>query len=144
MSPAADHWPQAAASAAIFRERQVLLAERGRGPRQGLWSLPGGRIEPGETAAAAAVREIKEETNLDVTLQGLLDVHDVIVRTEDGRLDAHFVLAVFYGTCDIGVPMAATDVSDARFVALDDVGAYPLTNGAHRLILAASRCLGIS
>ena len=138
------HWPQAAASAAIFRGRTVLLAERGQGPRKGTWSLPGGRIEPGETAAAAAIREIKEETGLDVTLAGLIDVHDVIARNGNGGVDVHYVLAVYYGTCGPGDPVAATDISDARFVPLEEVERFPLTPGAMRFITEAARRLGVA
>ena len=87
-------WPRAAASAAIFRGNTVLIAERGHGPRKGVWSLPGGKIEAGETAAAAAVREIQEETGLTVELAGLLDVHDIIIKDQAGALTAHYLLAV--------------------------------------------------
>lgn len=135
--------PRAAASAAIFRGRTVLLAERGQGPRKGVWSLPGGKIEPGETAAAAAVREIAEETGLAVELAGLLDVHDAIIRDAAGRLEAHYLIAVYYGLCRSGAPVAASDISDARFVALDEVVRYRLTDGALRLIAEASKRLNI-
>lgn len=140
---AAVHWPQAAASAAIFRGRTVLLAERGQGPRKGYWSFPGGRIEPGETAADAAVREIKEETGLDVDLRGVLDVHDIIQPNGSGGVSLHYVLAVYYGTCAQGDPVAATDISDARFVPIEDVARYQLTEGALRLMHEAARRLGL-
>lgn len=139
----AQHWPQAAASAAIFRGGSVLLAERGRGPRRGSWSLPGGKIEPGETARQAALREIREETGLEVRIAGLLDVHDAIIRDEAGRLTAHYLLAVFYGVWLGGEPLAADDISDARFVPLAEVESYPLTPGAARLIAAASKRLEV-
>jgi 8-oxo-dGTP diphosphatase len=146
-SPTRDagvHWPQAAASAVIFRGRSVLLGERGQGPRKGTWSLPGGRIEPGETAAAAARREILEETGLAVELVGLLDVHDVIQPAEGGGVSLHYVLAVYYGTSAHGEPVAATDISDARFVPLEDIESYRMTDGAVRLIRRAAHELGIA
>ena len=136
-------WPRAAASAAIFFGQRVLIAERGHGPRKGVWSLPGGKIEAGETAAAAAVREIKEETGLSVRLAGLLDVHDVIIEDARGILTAHYVLAVYYGSCDTGEPKAASDISDARFVTLAEAAAFPMTDGAMRLIIAASKRLNL-
>lgn len=55
-----------AASVAIVRQRDVLLVQRNRPPSEGLWTLPGGRLEPGETAEQCAVRELKEELGLDV------------------------------------------------------------------------------
>jgi 8-oxo-dGTP diphosphatase len=132
-------WPRAAASAAIFRGDRILIAERGGGPRKGYWSLPGGKIEPGETAADAATREIMEETGLQVDLLGLLDVHDVIQADDEGNIQHHFVICVYFGRCGPGEPCAATDISDARFVTLDELPAYQLTGGASRLIHEAYR-----
>ena len=134
-------WPRAAASAVVFRGDTVLLVERGKPPRSGLWSLPGGHIEPGETARDAAQREVEEETGVKAELLGLADVHDVIIRDDAGALRAHFLLAVFYGRWLAGEPVAATDCRDARFVALTEVAHYPLTEGAHRIIEAAHRIL---
>lgn len=136
-------WPRAAASAVIFRGRTVLLAERGHGPRKGVWSLPGGKIEAGETSAEAALREIHEETGLSVELTGLLDVHNAIIRDGAGNLEAHYLIAVYYGTCADGEPVAATDISDARFVPLERVSDYRLTDGAARLIVEASKRLNV-
>ena len=136
-----EFWPRAAASAAIFRDSKILIAERGSGPRRGVWSLPGGKIEAGETAASAAIREIREETGLEVELAGLLDVVDVVIRDDGGRLTAHYLLAVYFGTCAAGEPIAATDISDARFVTLAEAATYPMTDGALRLIEEAARRL---
>ena len=134
-------WPKAAASAVIFRDGDVLLVERGKPPVSGVWSLPGGHIEPGESARDAAQREILEETGVSVELLGLADVHDVIIKDRSGALTAHYLLAVFYGRWLAGEPEAATDCRDARFVALEDVGNFTLTDGAQRIIEAARRRL---
>ena len=77
-TPMLTHWPKCAASIAVFRGNEVLLVERAKPPRAGLWSLPGGHIEPGETASAAAAREVLEETGIAATIAGLLDVQDVL------------------------------------------------------------------
>lgn len=130
-------WPRPAASAAIFRGDTVLIVERGKGALPGTWSLPGGHIEPGETARDAAAREVSEETGLVVTLDGLVDVHDAIFRDGDGTLKAHYVLAVFRGHCTVGEPVAATDVLDARFVAIGDIDGYRMTPGAQGVIRRA-------
>src|SRR5262249_37661524 len=111
-----SRWPRACASAAVFRAGTVLLVERGKGPKQGLWSLPGGHIEPGESAAAAAVREVAEETGVTVRILGLADVNDVIVHDAAGTLTAHYVISVFYGAWAAGEPAAASDSRSARFV----------------------------
>jgi 8-oxo-dGTP diphosphatase len=144
MTAPSEIWPRGAASAAIFRGGMVLLAERGQGPGKGTWSLPGGKIEAGETAAAAAVREIAEETGLAVDIAGLLDVHDVMIRDGAGVLTGQYLLAVYYGTSAQGTPVAATDISDARFVPLAEIGRYRLTHGAVRLIREASKRLNLS
>jgi 8-oxo-dGTP diphosphatase len=134
-------WPRAGASAAIFRGDAVLLVKRGRGPWRGLWSLPGGHIEPGETARAAAARETEEETGLSVEILGLVDVHDVIQRDAHGALSAHYVLAVFYGRWLSGEPVAASDCRDARFVPTTELNDSALTEGARRIIHLAADLL---
>jgi 8-oxo-dGTP diphosphatase len=142
VSPPVVAWPRVAASAAIFRDGRVLIAERGGGPGKGSWSLPGGKIEPGETAVEAALREVREETGLEVALAGLLDVHNAIRTDSDGAVLHHYVICVYYGRWVSGEPLAATDISDARFVGLEDLGDYPLTDGALKLIREAHRRLG--
>ena len=131
------NWPRPAASAIIFRGASVLIVERGKGALPGTWSLPGGHIEPGETARAAATRELHEETGLLVALAGLVDVHDAIFRDGEGTLRAHYVLAVFWGRSEEGTPVAATDVRDARFVPVSEVDGYRMTPGAQAIIRRA-------
>ena len=133
-------WPRPAASAALFRDGRVLIVERGKGAMRGIWSLPGGHIEPGERAMAAALREIKEETGVDATLLGLADVHDVLLENESGALVAHYVIAVYFGRWLGGEPVANGDSRDARFVALDQLDAFDMTPGA-RPIIARARAL---
>ncbi len=136
-------WPRAAASAAIFRDGRILIAERGSGPRKGYWSLPGGKIEPGETAMAAATREILEETGLQVTIKGLVDVHNVIGTDASGLLTHHYIICVYFGVCGPGEPRAATDISDARFIALHELNQYLMTDGAMSIIHEAHRRLAL-
>src|SRR5437762_9192421 len=90
-------WPRCGASAAVFRDGSVLLIERAKGALKGRWSLPGGHIEPGETARAAAVREICEESGIEADLRGLVDIHEVILHRTDGALLAHYLITVFCG-----------------------------------------------
>jgi 8-oxo-dGTP diphosphatase len=131
-------WPRAAASAAIFRGAEVLLVRRGKGgPLEGLWSLPGGHIEAGEPARAAALREVREETGVVAELAGLVDIHEVIRHGPAGELAAHYLLAVFYGCWLSGEPSAGDDVTAARFVPLDGVQALPTTDRAPDFIRRA-------
>ena len=143
LSPAASTpWPRAAASAAIFRHRQVLIVERGKGGAQGLWSLPGGHIEPGETAAEAAVREVWEETSVTARIHGLVDVHNAIFHNDDGSLRAHYVLCVYFGIWQAGEPAAATDARTARFVDPSDLSDYSLTPHIQDFVAQAQVKLG--
>jgi len=137
MNPSAATVPRCGASAAIFRGEAVLLIVRAKGALKGLWSLPGGHIEPGETARAAAQREVLEETAVDADIDALVDVHDVILRNGEGALSAHYLIAVFCGRWRRGEPNAGSDASLARFVPMGDVEGLPLTDGAAALIRRA-------
>jgi 8-oxo-dGTP diphosphatase len=114
-----------------------LLIERGGGALAGRWSLPGGHIEAGEPARAAALREVSEEAGIAAEIAELLDIHEVLIRGGSGELAAHYLIAVFVGHWTAGEPVAGSDAAAARFVALDDLGHYPLTDGAAALILRA-------
>lgn len=138
MPPAPAPMPRAGASGIVFQGRSVLLVQRGRGPRSGLWSPPGGHIEPGETARDAALREIREETGVVAALDALVDVHDVILHDAEGRLQVHYLLAVYCGRHVLGDPAPASDAAAACFVPLDDLGSRALTPGAHALIIRAA------
>jgi 8-oxo-dGTP diphosphatase len=132
-----SHWPKAGASGVVLRDRHVLLVERGKGAAKGMWSFPGGHIEPGERAAVAAQREVQEETGVIMQLHGLLDMQDVIIRDTSGQLTAHYVLAVYWGTTTDLLARASSDAADARFVPLDELAGYHLTQGASRLLKRA-------
>lgn len=109
--------PVAAVGVVCLRGDEVLLIRRGTPPRQGQWSLPGGRIEPGERIVDAALRELREETGVEAEITGLLDVVDGIFASE-GR---HYVLIDYAAHWLSGEPVAGDDATEARFVALDQV-----------------------
>ena len=111
----------AAAAAVVIRaDERVLLIERGRAPSLGLWTLPGGRLEPGEDAAAAAAREVLEETGLEVRLLAFLET--VQLARADGEA---FVIDEFLAEplADPDSLFAGDDASDARWVRRDDMAA---------------------
>ena len=87
--------PFLAASIAVFRNGQVLLAERAAPPAARLFSLPGGLVEPGESLQDAALRELEEETGVKARMIGFNDHVEVIERDSDNRVAAHFVVASF-------------------------------------------------
>ena len=134
-------WPRPGVSAVVFRDGRVLLVQRAKLPLRGVWSLPGGHIEPGERAMAAAHRELAEETGVAADLKGVADAVDVVLRREDGSLRAHYVLTAFYGLWLSGEPVAASDAMDARWVVPVTLDAFELTPGAADVILKAQDLL---
>ena len=134
-----QHWPKAAASAAIFRGEAVLLVQRGEPPLAGLWSVPGGHIEPGETARMAALREVMEETGVSARIDGLVHVQDAI-NAPDGIIASHHVIVFHQGQWLSGEPRAASDAAQARFVAFQDLGRLAMTPDAEKLIAMAWAC----
>ena len=129
--------PVPAVGVVCLRGEEVLLIRRGTPPRQGEWSLPGGRIEPGERAVDAALRELREETGVEATITGLIDVVDGLF-PEAGR---HYVLIDYAALWVSGEPTAGDDAMEARFVPLDQVATLIDWSETRRIIgmAAASR-----
>lgn len=128
--------PVAAVGVICLRGDQVLLIRRGTPPRLGEWSLPGGRVEPGETLRDAALRELVEETGVEAELGPLVDVVDGIF-PESGR---HYVLVDFAARWQSGDPVAGDDAADARFWPLDGIEDHVAWAETVRVIrLAAAR-----
>ena len=117
-----------------LRGDEVLLIRRGTPPRQGEWSLPGGRIEPGERAVDAALRELREETGVEAEITGLLDVVDGIF-PEAGR---HYVLIDYAARWRSGEPVAGDDAVEARFVTLDQARTLVRWDETRRVIQLAA------
>jgi 8-oxo-dGTP diphosphatase len=100
-------------------EGRLLLVRRGRAPSAGLWSVPGGRLEAGETPQEAAVREVREETGLEVALGQLL------ATVEIGEFLVHDFAAEVVG----GQLQAGDDASEVRWCSFDEAALLPLTPG---------------
>lgn len=114
--------------------RRILLIERGNPPLAGLWSLPGGGVETGERLEEAIVREVSEETGLDVTPDSIATVFERIIRDELGDCEYHYVLVDFFCTIKGGDLCAG---SDSRSVAWFDINALPglpMTEGTLQVI----------
>jgi 8-oxo-dGTP diphosphatase len=115
----------------------VLLIRRGKPPRQGEWSLPGGRIEWGEPAEAAALRELKEETGVEAELLGLLDVIDGLF---GDPLERHYLLVDYAARWLSGEPQGGDDALEARFWPLEEAIALVSWSETKSIIaLAAER-----
>ncbi|MFZ5671207.1 MAG: NUDIX hydrolase [Pseudomonadota bacterium] len=115
-----ERLPRPTAGVVCIRGGEVLLVRRANPPRAGQWSLPGGRIEWGETSEQAALRELKEETGCEAELLGLIDVVDGLVASrETGEVTRHFVMVDYAARWTRGEPAAADDALEARFFPLD-------------------------
>jgi ADP-ribose pyrophosphatase YjhB (NUDIX family) len=115
--------PTVAVGAFVFDGDRVLLVERGQPPGEGLWTVPGGRQEPGETLAQAVAREVREETGLVVEVGPLACVVERI------GPDHHFVILDYVARCIGGTLVPATDARAARFVDEAELASLPLTEG---------------
>jgi 8-oxo-dGTP diphosphatase len=106
----ANSCPIVAVGAVIWRgAEEVLLIRRGQAPRLGEWSIPGGRVQGGETLRGALQREVSEETGLIVRVAGLIDAVDFIERDEAGSVTAHLVLIDFNALWEHGDTLAGGD-----------------------------------
>jgi 8-oxo-dGTP diphosphatase len=121
----------------ICRGTQILLIRRGKEPRIGQWSLPGGAQELGETVFDAARREAKEETGLDIEVLGLLDVVDSIHQDDDGKIKQHYTLVDVFASAQSGEAIAGDDALDAAWIDIEDIKPLNLWSETERIIFEA-------
>jgi len=113
---------------------QVVLIRRGKAPRQGQWSIPGGRIEWGETIKEALRREIMEETGLTVRVERLIDVVDFVAHDSSGAVSGHYVLIDFKAAQISGELRAGSDAAEACWASPDMLDQYALWDETRRII----------
>lgn len=131
--------PVLAASIAVFRDDgHVLLAMRAQAPAIGRWSLPGGKVELGETLAEAALRELREEVGVEADLIGFNDHVEFISRQPDGAVTAHFVIASFVGRWRAGEPTTSPEASAVMWIDPFDLGDLKTTNGLSAILRKAA------
>jgi len=129
--------PLVGVGAIIFRGDSVLLAQRGREPSYGKWSIPGGLVELGESLQDAVRREVREEVGLDVRVEDLVAALDRVIFDDTGKIEYHYVLLDFVCECEDGAPLPSSDVLDCAYVPLDALGGYPLTEDTEKVIRRA-------
>lgn len=134
--------PQIAVSAAIFRDGKVLLTRRARSPAKGFYSLPGGRVEFGESLHEALVREIGEETGLAIDIIGLAGWREVLPAAAGA---GHYLIMSFAARWVAREPVLNDELDDYRWIApeaLASLGDLKLTGGLEEVIQSAHRLIG--
>jgi len=133
--------PQIGVGVVVWREDQFLLIRRGKPPRYGQWSIPGGRQELGETTRETAVREIMEETNIEIELIGLVDVYDAIRVDTNGGIASHFTLIDFAARWASGDAIAGDDAIGVGWFSLDELPDLKLWKETEHVIRASRRLI---
>lgn len=131
--------PVAAVGGVVIEGDAVLLVQRAFPPRQGEWSLPGGRLELGESLTAAVAREVREETGLEVEVGPVVEVFDRVHRDAAGRIRFHFVIVDFLCRAVGGALAPGDDAADARWVRREEVAAFEVNAFAVDVIARAFR-----
>lgn len=131
--------PVAAVGGVVLEGERVLLVKRALPPRQGEWSLPGGRLELGESLVDGVRREVKEETGLEVAVGPMVEVFDRVHRDDAGAIRYHFVIVDFLCRPIGGTLAAGDDASDVRWVAREGVAALGVNAFAAAVIEKAFR-----
>ena len=119
--------PIVGVGAVIICNGKILLEKRKNEPGKGKWSVPGGLVELGESVKQTVIREVKEETGLEVEKPEHIDVVDNIIRDESGRVKYHFVIIDYFMKLKGGTLKAASDAEELKWVPLSDVEKYDLT-----------------
>ena len=138
MSPVQASYPQLAVSAAIFRDGKILLVRRARSPAKGFYSLPGGRVEFGESLHTALHREVDEETALKIEIAGLAAWREVVPGTGGG---GHYLIMSFAARWVAHEPVLNHEHDDFRWLAPDAIGDLKVTDGLQEVIASARRLL---
>jgi 8-oxo-dGTP diphosphatase len=118
----------------VFKAGDVLLIRRGKAPRKGEWSLPGGMQELGETVFQAGAREIEEETAISIGPPRLVDVIDAIRPDAAGRIESHYTLVDLTAPWQAGEPTAGSDAMAAAWIAYDSIRKLEMWPETYRVI----------
>lgn len=126
--------------AVIWNPRgDFLLIRRANPPRQHEWSLPGGKVEFGETLHEALKREVREETALEIDILGLIDVAELVRDPGVGPADAHYVLVDYGARAIFGEAVAGSDAADVGWFALAKLDEIPLWSETRRIIALSAK-----
>jgi ADP-ribose pyrophosphatase YjhB (NUDIX family) len=119
----------------------MLLIKRGTEPSKGKWSLPGGRVELGETIHQAVKREVLEECSVEIEIERIFDVGEIILKDEEDRISYHFVLVYFLARHKGGEVKAQSDAADARWFRTEELDEADMHPQLHAVLTQATRYL---
>lgn len=123
-----------AVGAVVFKNNCVLLVRRGQAPSEGVWAIPGGSVEIGETLQEAAEREILEETGIRIRAGQPIYTFDVIDRDADGKIRFHYVIVDLAADYVSGQPAAGDDAAEARWVSAYEISELEVSPPTLRLL----------
>lgn len=126
--------PRVAVGALVLREGRLLVVERGKAPAEGVWALPGGSVELGESLAEAAEREVLEETGVVVKAGRVVHAFDAVVRNDDGRVRFHYVIVDLECEYVSGEAVAGGDARRALFASRDEFAKLPSSRATVDLV----------
>jgi 8-oxo-dGTP diphosphatase len=129
--------PFLAVSAAIVRDGKIFVVRRARPPANGLFSLPGGVVEAGETLTQAVVREVSEETGIAIEPVALAGFRESIARDDADRVERHFVILCFAARWQGGEPVLNEELSEARWLDPHELADLPTTPGLADIVATA-------
>jgi ADP-ribose pyrophosphatase YjhB (NUDIX family) len=136
--------PFLAVSAAVIRDGRVLIVRRATPPAQGLYTLPGGVVESGETLVEAITREVREETSLVIEPVALAGYREAIVRDADARVQRHFVILAFAARWIAGEPALNAELAEARWLRPAEIVGLQTTEGLAEIVASAFERLEIA
>jgi mutator protein MutT len=131
--------PLLGVGALIFRDDRILLVRRANPPLEGEWSIPGGLVETGETTKQAIIREVREETGLEVEPVKLVEVFERILRDQHAQVEYHFVLIDHMCRIVSGEMHADSDVSEVRWAGLEELESLGVAHETCAVIRKAAR-----
>ncbi len=126
--------PMVGVGVVVWRGPELLLIQRGKPPRAGSWSLPGGMQELGETVRETAAREVREETGVEILVTHLIDVVDTITKDDAGRVRLQYTLVDFAAEWREGEAVAGSDAAGVQWIHPDDLGPLNLWKETLRVI----------
>lgn len=135
--------PWSGVGVVVWKGDHVLLVQRGKEPMRGSWSIPGGSHELGETVREAAVREVREETGIEIELGPIIDVIDTIRYDAEGKIALHYTLTDFAAAWRAGVVVAGDDAMNAEWVPFEEALTRLTWSETARVIRQSRRLLGI-